>query len=585
MPGGKGLDHSAPRPEGLGGGAKHTQWAFWLEWVSVTVVGSVIVSGLAFALTKLLGHVGLDQGDSSTEYLLVLPAVSLSVGLMQWLVLRHHVRRAGWWIVGAAMASAVSGLLLGDPGPPSYPAPYWLHLLLGLPTTMIFGSVLTGLVQWWILRRQARWPGLYVVVSAVAWGVALIAAAFAFNRTLFLGMGPALTVWGIVCGVVYGVITASMLTVLLPHPGEPRSRSLLVTGGAVTLVVALMAVCFLGTSMSEEKLLRRYQAGLRDFSGVKLPEASLPGASLPGVVLRRADLTRADLNGADLSGAILTVANLGYADLSGADLSGSDLRGAYLRGASLRNASLRAANLVLIGDPAYPCVRVVSLDMAVPSTSGTSGLKQEASPWLDDLSRAGLTGAALGLTVRGRANLSAGYLLWVGLPKGSTAATHPSLFEPVVCRTNLSDADLRGADLSDAELGGARLQGANLEGANLRGASLVGADLSDQDLRGASLSDADLRSASLLSANLRGTHLNGADLRWTSFHGGNLEGANLEGANLYGVDLSGADLFRANLSDADLSWADLTGANVTPEQLAIAKSLEGATLPDGTKHE
>jgi uncharacterized protein YjbI with pentapeptide repeats len=562
------------------GGARHTRWAFWLEWVSVTVVGSVIVSGLAFALTKLLGHVGLDQVDSSTEYLVVLPAVSISVGLMQWLVLRHHVRRAGWWVVAAALASAVSGLLLGDPGPPTYPAPYWLHLLLGLPTTMIFGSVLAGLVQWWILRRQARWPGLYVVVSAVAWGVALIAAAFAFNRTLFLGMGPALTVWGIVCGVVYGAITGLMLTVLLPHPGEPRSRSLLVAGGAVTLVVALMAVCFLGTSMSEEKLLRQYQAGKRDFSGVKLPKASLPGASLSGVVLRRADLTRANLNGADLSGSILTVANLGYADLSGADLSGSDLRGAYLRGASLRNASLHAANLVLIADPAYRCVRVASLDLAVPSTSGTSGPKQEASPWLDDLSRAGLTGAALGLTVRGGANLSAGYLLWVGLPKGSTAASHLSLFEPVVCRTNLSDADLRGADLSDADLHEAWLQEANLEGANLHSADLLGVSLQGVNLEGVNLEGANLRGASLVGADLsdqdlHGVNLSGADLRWAS----------LQGANLYGADLSGADLYRSDLSDVDLSWADLTGANVTAEQLAETKSLEGATLPDGTKHE
>jgi len=43
--------------------------------------------------------------------------------------------------------------------------------------------------------------------------------------------------------------------------------------------------------------------------------------------------------------------------------------------------------------------------------------------------------------------------------------------------------------------------------------------------------------------------------------------------------LSGADL-----SDADLSRANLSGATVTNEQLAGAKSLQGATMPDGSKH-
>jgi uncharacterized protein YjbI with pentapeptide repeats len=38
------------------------------------------------------------------------------------------------------------------------------------------------------------------------------------------------------------------------------------------------------------------------------------------------------------------------------------------------------------------------------------------------------------------------------------------------------------------------------------------------------------------------------------------------------------------LTGANLSGADLTGATVAPEQLAQAKSLRGATMPDGTVH-
>ena len=46
-----------------------------------------------------------------------------------------------------------------------------------------------------------------------------------------------------------------------------------------------------------------------------------------------------------------------------------------------------------------------------------------------------------------------------------------------------------------------------------------------------------------------------------------------------------ADLYWANLSGADLGRAGLSGAKVTDVQLAQAKSIAGATIPDGTKHE
>jgi len=55
-------------------------------------------------------------------------------------------------------------------------------------------------------------------------------------------------------------------------------------------------------------------------------------------------------------------------------------------------------------------------------------------------------------------------------------------------------------------------------------------------------------------------------------------------ASLSEANLSGADLVLAKLSGADLSGADLSKATVTEEQLKKAKSLESATMPDGSKH-
>jgi uncharacterized protein YjbI with pentapeptide repeats len=107
----------------------------------------------------------------------------------------------------------------------------------------------------------------------------------------------------------------------------------------------------------------------------------------------------------------------------------------------------------------------------------------------------------------------------------------------------------------------------DLTGVDLIGTHLSATDLSGADLREAGLREADLSGADLSSAYLTGAYLSGADLRE----------AYLTGANLGGVDLR----------EADLREADLSGATgVTNEDLEQqARSLEGATMPNGQKYE
>jgi hypothetical protein len=100
-------------------------------------------------------------------------------------------------------------------------------------------------------------------------------------------------------------------------------------------------------------------------------------------------------------------------------------------------------------------------------------------------------------------------------------------------------------------------------------------------LKYASLPDSELphrillRGANLQQADLSGSNLAHIDLRGTYLAGAHLEDADLEGANLEDADLSGAYLGGANLK----------GASVNDEQLAMCESLEGATMPDGSKHD
>jgi hypothetical protein len=95
----------------------------------------------------------------------------------------------------------------------------------------------------------------------------------------------------------------------------------------------------------------------------------------------------------------------------------------------------------------------------------------------------------------------------------------------------------------------------------------------------------------LSKSNLRTANLHGTDLSDTLLFGADLHDANLLYADLSDADLSGADLRWAYLSKANLSKADLSGVDLskatgwTEAQLTEAKSLKGATMPNGQKYE
>jgi uncharacterized protein YjbI with pentapeptide repeats len=128
----------------------------------------------------------------------------------------------------------------------------------------------------------------------------------------------------------------------------------------------------------------------------------------------------------------------------------------------------------------------------------------------------------------------------------------------------LISKDQRIIDLSEAILSNAYLVGDNMSGVDLSGASLHKAGLVDTNLSEARLKNAFLSEAIMVAADLRGASLTGADLSF--------------------ANLSAADLSDASLDDTDLSDANLNGSIVTLEQLKSAKSLSGATMPDGSIH-
>jgi uncharacterized protein YjbI with pentapeptide repeats len=205
----------------------------------------------------------------------------------------------------------------------------------------------------------------------------------------------------------------------------------------------------------------------------------------------------------------------------------------------------------------------------------------------------------------GKANLREANLREVNLDKGSLKEVNlreASLREAHLIEADLSYADLRGADLSYADLrvadlSYARLDNANLEKADLGGARLGGARLQEANLQRANVGTGDLTEysdegwlvarstfvADLTKADLRGADLGEALLAQARLIAANLADANLSKANLANAKLANAELRGANLSNTNLMRSDLAGASVSKEQLEEAKSLEGTTMPDGSK--
>jgi uncharacterized protein YjbI with pentapeptide repeats len=151
---------------------------------------------------------------------------------------------------------------------------------------------------------------------------------------------------------------------------------------------------------------------------------------------------------------------------------------------------------------------------------------------------------------------------------------------------SLGGADLQGIDLSSATLLKIDLSSVYLNEANLSDAYLGGANLNRADLSGAYLHQAALGGAYLVGAMLVDAMLVRADLSYANLGSTDLRGVDLSGANLSGANLQHAKLAGADLSEASIANAELYGATgITKEKLEQqAKTLEGTTMPDGSKH-
>ncbi|MFZ2098615.1 MAG: hypothetical protein WAV05_18440 [Anaerolineales bacterium] len=182
------------------------RWFFYPAWVALSgisiPIAAVIVWALISLAVKVIGgtiQVG-GQTHFTEDYLtgyIGLLFFGLTSGYLQYLLLRRHLPRMGWWI-----AATTSGLLLGAIGerlllPTMYSTldSMWLGIL---GTVVIFGPM--GLVQWLVLRRRvshAIWwiPASILGWYVVAWGLYSLSVIPGIGIWLVPGIATSIVLW------------------------------------------------------------------------------------------------------------------------------------------------------------------------------------------------------------------------------------------------------------------------------------------------------------------------------------------------------------------------------------------------------
>ncbi len=179
-------------------------WGFWLGWVAASTVGMFVGFIAGFLSLDLIYDVLGDWLNYNVlgdwfDFLFLGIVPGIVVGVLQWLVLRQRVSGAGWWVL--ASAAAGYGILAGFIG---YSESLSFGTLLRFTGVVALGGAVTGILQWLVLRSQVSRAGWWVLASTVGWALGMaVSRAFPWGADDSDALG-ALVVTGAVLGAVTG---------------------------------------------------------------------------------------------------------------------------------------------------------------------------------------------------------------------------------------------------------------------------------------------------------------------------------------------------------------------------------------------
>ncbi len=196
------------------------RWSFYLLWIVLTALCIPITFIAAFAILRLIillvgDYVTVGGVRHITEdYLwsfVFYPMAGLVTGIVQYALLRRYLPRMGWWV--AATTGGWLMVLLG------IALAGWLQWTRSLSSWFwlpVVLGVIMGAVQWMLLRRRLPQAGWWIAASAAGWALwGLLTGA-----TSSFGM---FGLWTL--GAVPAVATALMLALLMNQGQQVQAQA------------------------------------------------------------------------------------------------------------------------------------------------------------------------------------------------------------------------------------------------------------------------------------------------------------------------------------------------------------------------
>jgi hypothetical protein len=191
--------------------SKKPKWFFYPEWVVLSTLSILFAWLMSWAIISQVervvgGTMEVAGRTRITEDFLFnytfVPLLILLTGLLQYLLLRRYLPRMGWWIVATAVGWPL-GIVAVYFGNAIWPVVLNANSIW---SAALVGAVI-GLAQWLVLRRRVSHAGWGVLATALGWGLVRLIAGEVFISPVEL----------LIIGAVPATVTGLALWWLLAH--------------------------------------------------------------------------------------------------------------------------------------------------------------------------------------------------------------------------------------------------------------------------------------------------------------------------------------------------------------------------------
>ena len=141
-------------------------WRFWLVWMFATIAGVagyfIIFPPILNAIIEFLGGIRSQAWIGIAIGAIEAIMLGATIGAAQWLVLHGYMPRSGAWVLATLIGYSTPLMFEGIGGgllPP------WLA---GAAIFLQFGVVL-GVLQWLVLRGRVERAGWWIAFSVAGW--------------------------------------------------------------------------------------------------------------------------------------------------------------------------------------------------------------------------------------------------------------------------------------------------------------------------------------------------------------------------------------------------------------------------------